>query len=199
MEFPAHVLAALKTGKEYEVELPPVAEKVTIDDVTHKVLNRGAIIENEMTPVTERTMAYVDELEEQPVKRIRHANNPAAKHAAAKRKFDNWLGRDPYKYGRVIEILRKAYPAIFNGRCLLKVGIYKDIKAALDIPARDLSYTLNKYCGKTTYLEMIVLGAKRYDIIGQEVAIVGEKEVDIATTELVRRDKINAAREADCG
>lgn len=206
MEFPIEVLQGLASGKTTEKGGKGKSSKkkkgkkpeVTINDVTHEVLNRGAITENQMTPVTERTMAYIEdkpELSEEELEakrernRRRKRNLPIEKKRENnKRKQVNYVAKDPWKFTRTMAALKEKFPLIFGDKPVpLKIGVYRELKDNTDLKARDLHFTMNRHCNSTEYLKTIREGAKRFDSQGKPDGVVTREEFQIATDILNKR------------
>jgi ProP effector len=101
----------------------------------------------------------------------------------------------------VLELLAERFPNSFalhqNRRRPLKVGIHKDIVAALDgavMPA-ELCAALRCYVRSAGYLRSMVAGADRIDLDGRPCGTVTEDEAEYASMTLARR-KANAAATA---
>ena len=107
------------------------------------------------------------------------------KQEAQKRKFKSWLARDPEKYNRVMGQLSSNFPLLFNVyHPPMKKGIFQDIRSQIEVPSRDLRYTLNRYCSSFRYLNSLVSGGSRLDLLGNSIEDVTEEEQDVAKSTL---------------
>ena len=72
----------------------------------------------------------------------------------------------------ILEKLQELYPQIFSidNPKLLKIGINKDIKAEGKIQATSVEFSrfFRYFCTRPTYTKQQIIGAKRYNLLGEE-------------------------------
>ena len=82
----------------------------------------------------------------------------------------------------ILKQLQELYPQLFSidEPKLLKVGVYKDIRseAKIQVSAQELSRFLHYFCTRPAYNTKQELGAKRYNLLGEEAGVVTQKDLE---------------------
>ena len=81
-------------------------------------------------------------------------------------------------YFKVFKTLCKSFPAVFSKRevKILKIGIHKDLKKRTNLSGTQIYKFLHKYCNSKAYQKAHIEGANRYDLEGNSVGVITNKE-----------------------
>jgi ProP effector len=111
------------------------------------------------------------------------------------------MNKNIARNNEILEKLQELYPQLFSidNPKLLKIGINKDIKAEGKIQATSVEFSrfFRYFCTRPNYIKQQIVGAKRYNLLGEEDGEVSEQDLEARSIALANfKAKRNALKKA---